>query len=99
MAAAATAPIDPISIPTGLGAREVLDVGVPVLNLQKIDNPQASLHQCASRYGAQAIRSIFEKLEQKDMTSNFVELNLSDNNIGDEGAEWLFKGLAGTTSS
>jgi len=96
---AAVAPADPISIPTALGAREVLDVGTSSLNLQKIENPQASLHQCASRYGAQAVRSIFEKLEQKDAVSNFVELNLSDNNIGDEGAAWLLRGLNGATSS
>jgi Ran GTPase-activating protein (RanGAP) involved in mRNA processing and transport len=94
---AAVAPADPISIPTGLGNREVLDVGAPVFDLQKIDNPQASLHQCASRYGAQAIRSIFEKLEQKDQVASFEQLNLSDNNIGDEGAEWLLKGLTRKT--
>jgi len=99
MAAAATAPIEPISIPTDLGAREVLDVGVSVLNLQKIENPQTSLHQCASRYGAQAVRSVFEKLALKDKVSAFEELNLSDNNIGDEGAQWLLQGLTGTTAS
>jgi len=96
---AAVAPVDPISIPTALGAREVLDVGTSALNLQKIENPQASLHQCASRYGSQAVRSIFEKLEQKDAVVAFEELNLSDNNIGDDGAAWLMKGLTGTTSS
>jgi Ran GTPase-activating protein (RanGAP) involved in mRNA processing and transport len=97
--AATAAPLVPISIPTELGAREVLDVGVPTFSLQKIENPQASLHQCASRYGAQTIRSIFEKLEQKDVTASFQELNLADNNIGDEGAEWLMKGLTSTTTS
>eukprot|EP00405_Crypthecodinium_cohnii_P019711 CAMPEP_0206477562 /NCGR_PEP_ID=MMETSP0324_2-20121206/35468_1 /ASSEMBLY_ACC=CAM_ASM_000836 /TAXON_ID=2866 /ORGANISM="Crypthecodinium cohnii, Strain Seligo" /LENGTH=325 /DNA_ID=CAMNT_0053953573 /DNA_START=85 /DNA_END=1062 /DNA_ORIENTATION=+ len=97
MAAAAVAPLDPVSIPTGLGNREVIDVGTSVLNLQKIDNPQASLHQCASRYGAQTVRSIFEKLQLKDAVSKFEELNLSDNSIGDEGAEYLLKGLTSTT--
>jgi Ran GTPase-activating protein (RanGAP) involved in mRNA processing and transport len=96
---AAVAPVEPISIPTDLGAREVFDVGVPVLNLQKVDNPQTSLHQCASRYGAQAVRSVFEKLALKDKVSAFEELNLSDNNIGDEGAKWLLNGLTSTTST
>jgi len=95
--AAVVAPLEPVSVPTALGNREVIDVGVSVLNLQKIDNPQASLHQCASRYGAQTIRSVFEKLELKDSVSKFEELNLSDNNIGDEGAEYLLKGLTSTT--
>lgn len=97
--AAAVAPIEPISIPTCLGAREVIDVGVKLLNLQKVENPQTSLHQCASVYGAQAIRSVFEKLEEKDKVSSFEELNLSDNNIGDEGAEWLLKGLTSKTTT
>lgn len=96
---AAVAPIEPISISTALGAREVLDIGLSELNLQKIDNPQASLHQCAQRYGAQAIRSIFEKLDLKDKVLNVEELNLSDNNIGDEGADLLLKGLTSTTTS
>lgn len=96
---AAAAVVDPISIPTALGKREVIDVGTPVLNFQKLEDPQASLHACASRYGSQAIRSIFEKLEQKDSIAAFEELNLSDNIIGDEGAEWLLKGLTGTTKS
>mmetsp|Transcript_54287 Transcript_54287/g.137125 ORF Transcript_54287/g.137125 Transcript_54287/m.137125 type:complete len:326 (-) Transcript_54287:154-1131(-) len=99
MAAAVAAPVEPVSIPTALGAREVLDVGVNVLNLQKIENPQASLHQCASKYGAQAVRSVFEKLQLKDKVSPFEELNLSDNNIGDEGAQWLLQGLTSTTST
>jgi len=96
---AAVAPVDPISIPTAIGKREVIDVGTPVLNFQKLEDPQASIHNCAARYGSQAIRSIFEKLEQKDSIAAFEELNLSDNNIGDEGAEWLLKGLTGTTTS
>jgi len=97
---AAVAPVEPISIATGLGAREVLDVGVASLNLQKIDNPQASLHQCAQRYGADGIRSIFENLiDKKDSVANFEEINLSDNNIGDEGAEYLLKGLTSKTST
>jgi len=96
---AAVAAIDPISIPTALGKREVIDVGGKVLNFQKLEDPQASLHACASRYGSQAIRSIFEKLEQKDSVAAFEELNLSDNIIGDDGAEWLLQGLTGTTKS
>jgi len=94
---AAAAPIDPVSIPTALGAREVLDVGQKVLDLQKIDNPQTSLHACASRYGSQAIRSLFEKLELKDAVMTFEELNLSDNNIGDDGCQWLMTGLNSKT--
>jgi len=99
IAMAVAGPIDPISIPTALGAREVLDVGQKVLDLQKIDNPQTSLHACASRYGAQAIRSLFEKLELKDAVMSFEELNLSDNNIGDDGCRWLMNGLNGKTKS
>jgi len=96
---AAVAPIDPISIPTGLGAREVLDVGATSLSLQNIGAPNASIHQCAQRYGSQTIRSIFEKLELKDSVSSFEEICLADNNIGDDGAEFLMQGLTSTTSS
>jgi len=95
MAAAAVA--DPVSVPTSLGAREVLDLASPVLDLQKIESPQVSLHQCASRYGAQAIRSLFEKLVEKGATAKYEEINLSDNTIGDEGAAFLQKGLSGNT--
>jgi len=91
--------VEPISIPTALGDREILDVGVSKLNLQKIDNPQKSLHACASRYGSQTIRSIFEKMEQKDMVSKFEELTLADNNIGDDGCEWLLQGLTAKTTA
>ena len=90
---AAVAPIFPISVPTGLGDREVLDCGYPVLNLQKLENPQSSLHRCRSRYGAQTIRSIFHHLEDRSKVSTFEEMNLSDNLIGDEGAEYLAAGL------
>jgi len=90
---AAVAPIFPISVPTGLGDREVMDCGYPVLNLQKLENPQASLHRCAVRYGAQTIRSIFHHLEDRSKVSTFEEMNLSDNLIGDEGAEYLMNGL------
>jgi Ran GTPase-activating protein (RanGAP) involved in mRNA processing and transport len=90
---AAAAPILPISVPTGLGDREVLDCGYPVLNLQKLENPQASIYRCAQRYGAQTVRSIFEKLEERSKVSTFEELNLSDNLIGDEGAQYLAEGL------
>lgn len=97
--AAVAAPIEPISIPSALGAREVIDVGAATLNLQNLEDPKTSLHQCASRFGAQAVRSLFEKLAEKDKVSNFEELNLSDNNIGDEGAQWLLKGLTSKTST
>jgi len=96
MAAAAVA--QPVSVPTSLGAREVFDLASPVLDLQRIENPQASLHQCASRFGAQAVRSLFEKLEEKGSVSTFEEINLSDNSIGDEGAAFLLKGLSGNKS-
>jgi len=95
MAAAAVAPV---SIPTGAGNREVIDLGAPTLNLQKIENPQASLYACAIRYGSQGVRSIFEKLDLNGATSTYEEINLSDNLIGDEGAMWLSKGLNGNTS-
>lgn len=62
---------DPISVPTSIGSREVLDLANPVLNLQKIENPQASLHQCSQRYGPQAIRSLFEKLEEVDPSTDW----------------------------
>lgn len=94
MAAAAVAPV---SIPTGAGARETIDLGSTSLNLQKIENPQASLYACAIRYGSQGVRSIFEKLELKSATSTYEEINLSDNLINDEGAFYLQKGLAGNT--
>jgi len=88
----------PVSVPTGAGTREVLDVGYPVLNLQKLDNPQVSIHQCAQRYGSQAVRSIFEKLAERNATPVFEELNFSDNYLGDEGAEFLKDGLKGNTT-
>jgi hypothetical protein len=90
---AAVAPVFPVSVPTGLGNREVIDCGYPSLHLQKLENPQASLYQCSTRYGAQTIRSIFEKLEERSAVSTFEEINLSDNLIKDEGAEWLASGL------
>lgn len=91
----AAAVIAPVSIPTGAGNREVIDLGTPILNLQKIENPQASLYACAIRYGSQGVRSIFEKLDLKGATSTYEEINLSDNLIGDDGAMWLAKGLEG----
>jgi len=87
----------PVSVPTGAGTREVLDVGYPVLNLQKLDNPQVSIHQCAQRYGSQAIRSIFEKLQERESNPEFEELNLSDNYVGDDGAAYLKDGLKGNS--
>mmetsp|Transcript_95792 Transcript_95792/g.132904 ORF Transcript_95792/g.132904 Transcript_95792/m.132904 type:complete len:320 (+) Transcript_95792:64-1023(+) len=92
---AAADAVMPVSLPTGAGTREVLDVGYPVLNLQKLDNPQVSIHQCAQRYGSQAIRSIFEKLEERQSQPVFEELNLSDNYVGDDGAAYLKDGLKG----
>merc|ERR1719499_173625 len=83
----------PVSVPTSGGTREVLDLGYPVLNLQKVDDPKVSIHQCAQKYGSQGIRSIFEKLEERSTKPAFEEINLSDNNIGDEGAMYLAKGL------
>mmetsp|Transcript_34753 Transcript_34753/g.103886 ORF Transcript_34753/g.103886 Transcript_34753/m.103886 type:complete len:320 (-) Transcript_34753:61-1020(-) len=96
MAAAVVA--DPVSVPTSLGAREVLDLAGPLLNLQKVENPQVSIHQCSTRYGSQALRSLFEKLVERGTTSSFEEINLADNTIGDEGAAYLQKGLSGNSS-
>jgi len=94
----AVAVVDPVSVPTGIGTREIIDLGNPVLNLQKIENPQASLHACAQRYGSQTLRSVFEKLAERDATASFEVIDLSDNNIGDEGIAHLCKGLAGNMS-
>jgi len=43
----------------------------------------------------QLIRAIFEKLEVRGLKSNFEEINLCDNKIGDEGAKYLADGLTG----
>jgi Ran GTPase-activating protein (RanGAP) involved in mRNA processing and transport len=98
MAAAVAQPILPASVPTDLGARVVVDLGAPILNIQKLENPQASLHNCGTKYGQQYVRSVFEKLEEKCKESVFEEINLSDNLIYDEGAHWLAKGLANNTN-
>eukprot|EP00438_Fugacium_kawagutii_P018875 Skav221121 [mRNA] locus=scaffold233:351603:358601:- [translate_table: standard] len=90
---ASTDVVMPVSLPTSAGTREVLDLGYPLLNLQKLDNPQVSIHQCSQKYGPQAIRSIFEKLQERLKEPQFEELNLSDNHVGDEGAESLKNGL------
>eukprot|EP00931_Biecheleriopsis_adriatica_P027672 TRINITY_DN165_c0_g1_i1.p1 TRINITY_DN165_c0_g1~~TRINITY_DN165_c0_g1_i1.p1 ORF type:complete len:362 (-),score=91.20 TRINITY_DN165_c0_g1_i1:188-1273(-) len=95
---ASTAPKMPVSLPTSNGARETLDVGYPVMNLQKLEDPKVSIHHCAQKYGAQAIRSIFEKLEERSAKPSFEELNFSDNNIGDEGAKSLQEGLSGNAA-
>lgn len=92
---AAAAVVDPVSVPTSLGAREVLDLGSSELNLQKVENPQASIHQCSMRYGPQTIRSLFEKLAERSAVAGFETVNLSDNDIGDEGASYLQVGLSG----
>jgi len=93
----AAAAVMPVSLPTSSGTREVLDLGYPVLNLQKIDDPKVSLHQCAQKYGSQGIRSIFEKLEERSTKPAFEEINLADNNIGDDGAHYLAQGLVDNT--
>eukprot|EP00434_Breviolum_minutum_P016906 symbB.v1.2.014917.t1/scaffold1100.1/size328752/7 len=90
---AATDVVMPVSLPTSAGTREVLDLGYPLLNLQKLDDPKVSIHQCSQKYGPQAIRSIFEKLQEREKEPQFEELNFSDNHVGDEGAECLSKGL------
>lgn len=91
----AAAAVMPVSLPTSSGSREVLDLGYPVLNLQKIADPKVSIHQCAQKYGSQGIRSIFEKLEERETKPIFEEIVLSDNNIGDDGAHFLAQGLEG----
>mmetsp|Transcript_113458 Transcript_113458/g.178465 ORF Transcript_113458/g.178465 Transcript_113458/m.178465 type:complete len:332 (-) Transcript_113458:282-1277(-) len=104
---AAVAPVVPVSCATSLGGREVIDVGVSTLNLQRLENPQASLHQCGTKYGPVTLRSMFEKIDYKgqereagvanipNLLPAFEEINLSDNLIGDEGASWLQLGLSG----
>mmetsp|Transcript_77407 Transcript_77407/g.215151 ORF Transcript_77407/g.215151 Transcript_77407/m.215151 type:complete len:318 (+) Transcript_77407:87-1040(+) len=94
----AAAVANPVSVPTGLGAREVVDLASTKLNFQRLENPQTSIHQCGTKYGSQVVRSIFEKLRERDLAPTFEELNLSDNKIGDEGALFLEKGFAGSNS-
>jgi len=93
---AATA--DPISVSTSLGARETIDLASKTLNLQRLETPQVSLQQCATKYGPQLLRNLFEKLSLRHAESTFEEINLSDNAIGDEGAVYLQMGLEGNTS-
>merc|ERR1712232_125181 len=57
--------------------------------------PQVSIHQCATKFGAQGVRGIFDKLRKLSSESTFEEINLSDNQIGDEGAKFLAEGLTG----
>ena len=40
-AMASTDVVMPVSLPTSAGTREVLDLGYPHLNLQKLDDPKA----------------------------------------------------------
>mmetsp|Transcript_106304 Transcript_106304/g.189031 ORF Transcript_106304/g.189031 Transcript_106304/m.189031 type:complete len:366 (+) Transcript_106304:60-1157(+) len=87
------APLKPVSLPTSGGTRETVDVGQKVLNLQKIEDPKVSIHQCKQKYGAEAIRSIFTKLEERDAKPVFEEINLSDTALGDDGAKYLADGL------
>mmetsp|Transcript_21537 Transcript_21537/g.39509 ORF Transcript_21537/g.39509 Transcript_21537/m.39509 type:complete len:323 (-) Transcript_21537:77-1045(-) len=93
---AATA--DPISVSTSLGGRETIDLAGKSLNLQRLETPQVSIHQCATKYGPQLLRNLFEKLSWRHAESTFEEINLSDNAIGDEGAGYLRMGLEGNTS-
>jgi len=94
MTAAVAQPVLPVSVPTSLGARVVVDLGAPTLDIQRLENPQSSIHQCGTKYGSQYVRSVFDKLEEKSKESVFEEINLSDNLIHDEGAQWLSRGLA-----
>jgi len=87
-------PVLPVSVPTSLGARTVVDIGADTLDIQRLENPQANLHNCATRYGEQFVRSVFDKLDEKSKESCFEKINLSDNLIGDDGAKWLEAGLA-----
>jgi len=90
--------IDPVVVPSGAGSREPLDLGAKALNLQILENPQVSIHQCAVRFGSQTVRSVFEKLAERGRPSSFEEINLADNLINDEGAQFLADGLAGNKS-
>jgi Ran GTPase-activating protein (RanGAP) involved in mRNA processing and transport len=96
MAAAAVA--NPVSVPTTIGTREVIDVAAPKLNWQKLENPQVSIQNCSLKYGPQAIRSLFEKLADQGLESTYEEINLSDNKIEDEGAKYLEQGLGANKS-
>lgn len=93
MAAAVVA--EPVGLPTTHGGREQFDLAATVLNLQKLEDPQVSVQHCSERYGPQVLRSIFEKLQERSMEPAFEVLNLSDNNIGNEGAKYLEEGLRG----
>lgn len=93
MAAAAVAV--PVSVPTTIGTREVIDAANSILNWQKLEAPQVSIHACAVKYGPQAIRGMFEKFEEQGIPCTFEEINLSDNKIEDEGAHYLERGLGG----
>lgn len=94
----AVAAIDPVVVPSGAGSREPLDLGAKSLNLQILEYPQVSVHQCAVRFGSQTVRSVFEKLAERGRPSSFEEINLADNLINDEGAQFLADGLAGNKS-
>jgi len=86
---------DVVSVSTSLGNRELIALDSR-LDLQKLESPQVSLFQCAQRFGPQTIRRLFEKIAERQQDSPFEELNLQDNNLGDEGALYLRKGLAGS---
>jgi Ran GTPase-activating protein (RanGAP) involved in mRNA processing and transport len=94
----AAGPVNPISIPTTIGTREVIDLGAPKLNWQKLENPQVSIHNCSLKYGPQGIRSLFEKFADQFIESTYEEINLSDNKIEDEGAKYLEEGLGANKS-
>lgn len=91
-------PVMPVSVPTSAGTREGLDIGYPVLNLQKLENPQVSIHACKQKYGSDAVRNIFTKLGERGAPAVFEEINLSDVALGDDGAQFLSDGLSGNTS-
>eukprot|EP00930_Biecheleria_cincta_P058685 TRINITY_DN44489_c0_g1_i1.p1 TRINITY_DN44489_c0_g1~~TRINITY_DN44489_c0_g1_i1.p1 ORF type:complete len:380 (-),score=70.16 TRINITY_DN44489_c0_g1_i1:34-1173(-) len=91
-------PVMAAFVPTSAGTREYVDLGHPVLNLQNNQVPQVSIHACSQKYGADAVRNIFMKLEERQTKSVFEEINLSDTALTDEGAEYLSQGLDGNVS-
>jgi Ran GTPase-activating protein (RanGAP) involved in mRNA processing and transport len=97
--AAAVAPTPvPVSVPTTMGTREVIDAANPILNWQKLEAPQVSIHNCSLKYGAQAVDGMFYKFKEMGIEATFTEINLSDNKIEDDGAEYLEKGLGANST-
>lgn len=91
-------PVMVASVPTSAGTRENVDLGHPVLNLQNNQDPKVSIQACSQKYGADAVRNIFVKLEERGTKSVFEEINLSDTALTDEGAKYLSQGLEGNVS-